>query len=1389
MARGKGKARRGKGRGGNSAQSRNDDAWRSDVVEKSDMHNERLEKYYKAQNILPETEWEPFMQALREPLPTTFRVAGSRQTAQLLNETIKDTHVPHLAGVVFEGEAVSPPKQIPWYPDGLAWVFNVSKKVLRKSPEFKKFHNFLVFETEVGNISRQEAVSMLPPLFLGVEPHHRVIDMCAAPGSKTAQLLEALHAHDTATASSYPSGLLIANDSDHKRTHLLIHQSARLPSPALMVTNHDASIYPAIKIPSEVTVFPAGTKQRVASKRQHQLLFDRILCDVPCSGDGTMRKNPGIWKNWSPMDGNGLHGLQIRILQRAMRMLKKGGRIVYSTCSLNPVENEAVIIAALKSVPGFELIDVSNQLPGLIYRPGLTSWKPTTDRLVETAFATYEEYIQSLPEDKRDGSKMTPSHWPPTPTEADELHLERCLRIYPHLQDTGGFFIAVLEKVPAAGSGENRRPLTESIEGKRPADAVEDLEVSELKKPKLSDDTDGPFSEAIEPDDVEEDNGADLSLDPGTAPEMPLDPNKVSPANLAATTEDSTSKSGKAAKGADIHFKENPYTFISHNDPIIQGCISKFNLKPDFPASNVLVRNPEGEPARSLYMTNDIVKDIVQHNDYTRIRLMTCGTKVLAKQESSVAKREGTEPQFRLLGEGLPVMLPYIESECIIDADLPALKILMEGYYPVISGFSEPFRSVIEARATGSHVVRFKPELLGNASRAHELILPIWKSAASVTLMIEKRAKSALSLRVFGEDITTAAREAAQKRQPAGPETQSEAPANILPPGDNSRHVDFATDHLQQKIVKMEARMRLLEDAVQVAQMQQSNEQHPLLRTPFQYEPEEDSPEGEVEAMDQPDDLADALGSLHINEKDKSMHFYGGAESLLKHEGSKRPSRSLQVPDSTTPMALRALGLPPEFDVFFLSFPFTPMGIPREPVRVNLETLLPPRIRAEELIEIFMENLSWMFQIVTLSYLRDELVPAVYKRAVGDPKRREDYNDHDLALLLIVLAIGALVDLTQRPYNAEAHRYAALARTSAGLQPLMEDISLATVKFTHLLSIYNGMCGKESAVSNTYALANLASVMGQKIGLHMDPSVWNLDEKTSYRRRAYFWNLLQADVWMCLSSGRPPSISNSGAHCKIPTEEEERKFQVGEKLMGFLLFLHRAFFAKAIATHPDNPFNSPYSHSFKTAYHCACVMLRTTKYQYGLYPALMSRVWQIWTFAFTSAVIVGAVATRTHLLDMEPPPLQMFDDACELFREASAISPRAAKGLPVLMSMHEKASRLHRSKGKQPMNPSTLSSMSPGSSSMDHEVAIFAGKSRVVAQTLASPSPFPIPSQLPPPHLHQQFAAPPHQPVYQEMSMPPTDTHSFSSFAGQLGHASAQGLSSTSSNHWSHVPK
>ncbi|KDQ22272.1 hypothetical protein PLEOSDRAFT_1059847 [Pleurotus ostreatus PC15] len=673
------------------------------------MFNQRLDSYYKKQQIIPDDAWDEFMQSLRRPLPTTFRVAGSRQTAKSINELIQNNYVPSLKDVLFEGQPLPPPEQLPWYayPEGLAWQFNVAKPVLRKQPEFKKFHYFLVSETEVGNISRQEAVSMLPPLFLDVLPHHKVMDMCAAPGSKTAQLLEALHADDTVTSTSVPPGLLIANDSDQKRTHLLIHQSARLPSPALMVTNLDASIYPIIKI--------GGSNSK---RHTNQLLFDRILCDVPCSGDGTIRKNSGIWRKWQPGDGNGLHALQVRILVRAMRMVNASGRIVYSTCSLNPVENEAVIAVALKTYPEYELVDVSSRYPELRRCPGLTSWTPTADKTAETYFNTYQEYRDSL--SSTDPVKLTKGHWPPS--DVADLNLTRCIRIYPHLQDTGGFFVAVLQKRQQGGPDTKER--------KR--EAAEPSDVPDAKKPRLAQETEG-------------------AIDVDAQPVQPI---------VAAEPAGSETPEEGDSKPISYDFKENPYTFLSSKDPILTSCINRLKLTDGFPASNILVRNPGGDAVRSLYLTNDIVKTIILNNDYTRIRLTTAGTKVLAKQE---AGRDG-DAQFRVLGEGLPVVLPYIDPSTIMESGVGTLRILLKAYHPTCASFEEPFRSQIESKDIGNHILRVLAGTYAAVTLSHDIILPIWKSNVSISLMVDKKAKSALSLRLFGADITVAGLAAQQQK-------------------------------------------------------------------------------------------------------------------------------------------------------------------------------------------------------------------------------------------------------------------------------------------------------------------------------------------------------------------------------------------------------------------------------------------------------------------------------------------------------------------------------------------------------------------------------------------------------------------------------------------------
>ena len=195
---------------------------------------------------------------------------------------------------------------------------------------------------------------MVPPLFLDVKPHHRVLDMCAAPGSKTQQLLEAIHfADDKLGQQQLPTGFVVANDADYKRCSLLTHQTKRVCSPCLLVTNHSAELFPEIR-------------KKLPNGEVESLSFDRILADVPCSGDGTMRKSPDIWKRWSVASGNGLHLIQLRIALQGAKVLKVGGRMVYSTCTFNPIENEAVVAELLLRCKG--ALEVSLAM-SLAYNP------------------------------------------------------------------------------------------------------------------------------------------------------------------------------------------------------------------------------------------------------------------------------------------------------------------------------------------------------------------------------------------------------------------------------------------------------------------------------------------------------------------------------------------------------------------------------------------------------------------------------------------------------------------------------------------------------------------------------------------------------------------------------------------------------------------------------------------------------------------------------------------------------------------------------------------------------------------------------------------------------------------------------------------------------------
>jgi 16S rRNA (cytosine967-C5)-methyltransferase len=183
-----------------------------------------------------------------------------------------------------------------------------------------------------GRFTVQDETAMSAAALLAPQPGERVLDLCAAPGTKTTHLAELMNGE----------GSIVATDVDLGRLRKIEENADRL--------GFSSMIHPLV-IREDLSELPEGP-------------FDAILIDVPCSNTGVLGKRPEVRSRITPEDIDELVVTQKKLLDAAASLVAPGGRIVYSTCSVEPEENSGVVAQFLQKSSNFELVETQEFIPG-----------------------------------------------------------------------------------------------------------------------------------------------------------------------------------------------------------------------------------------------------------------------------------------------------------------------------------------------------------------------------------------------------------------------------------------------------------------------------------------------------------------------------------------------------------------------------------------------------------------------------------------------------------------------------------------------------------------------------------------------------------------------------------------------------------------------------------------------------------------------------------------------------------------------------------------------------------------------------------------------------------------------------------------------------------------
>ncbi len=311
------------------------------------------------QKMLPEKFLERMKEMLGEEYPAFLESYEKPKRQALRINPIKGTVQEIRGKLPFSLE------EIPWEKNGFCYG-------AEDAPGKHPYH-------EAGVYYIQEPSAMAPVGYLmdemeGAGVGERILDLCAAPGGKSTQIAAAMYEAVKSGEWSEP-GILISNEIHPARAKILSENIERMGVTNAVVTNES----------------PAHLAERFAS------YFTRILVDAPCSGEGMFRKNEDACEEWSEENVILCADRQDEILDCAAQMLSPGGRLVYSTCTFAPQENEGSIGRFLKRHPEFS-IEKTKKAPGMA--PGLEDWASETIRLFPHKVNGEGHYLAVL---KKDG--------------------------------------------------------------------------------------------------------------------------------------------------------------------------------------------------------------------------------------------------------------------------------------------------------------------------------------------------------------------------------------------------------------------------------------------------------------------------------------------------------------------------------------------------------------------------------------------------------------------------------------------------------------------------------------------------------------------------------------------------------------------------------------------------------------------------------------------------------------------------------------------------------------------------------------------------------------------------------------------------------------------------